>query len=145
VRTEAERLPFADNSFDLVFGHAVLHHLPDLTRRSVKFRRVLKPGGVLLFAASRRTTATACELPEQRGAPRRAGVAAAFASGGASISHAPEEAAEHSLDTSSTSTPSRPADPAGLRRARRLRIRRVSGEELVAGWFGWRTGRSSRR
>ena len=28
VRTEAERLPFADNSFDLVFGHAVLHHLP---------------------------------------------------------------------------------------------------------------------
>ena len=27
--TDAERLPFKDESFDLVFGHAVLHHLPD--------------------------------------------------------------------------------------------------------------------
>src|SRR3954453_7525560 len=33
VRTracDAEALPFEDASFDLVFGHAVLHHLPDL-------------------------------------------------------------------------------------------------------------------
>ena len=29
---EAAELPFEDASFDLVFGHAVLHHLPDLTR-----------------------------------------------------------------------------------------------------------------
>src|SRR3954471_3777539 len=28
VVTEAERLPFEDESFDLVFGHAVLHHIP---------------------------------------------------------------------------------------------------------------------
>ena len=27
---EASELPFEDGSFDLVFGHAVLHHLPDL-------------------------------------------------------------------------------------------------------------------
>src|SRR3954452_11956607 len=27
---DAEALPFEDESFDLVFGHAVLHHLPDL-------------------------------------------------------------------------------------------------------------------
>ncbi len=32
VETDAERLPFADESFDLVFGHAVLHHIPDLGR-----------------------------------------------------------------------------------------------------------------
>src|SRR5207342_200827 len=32
VATEAETLPFADESFDLVFGHAVLHHIPDLDR-----------------------------------------------------------------------------------------------------------------
>src|SRR5690606_17350670 len=30
VATEAEVLPFEDESFDLVFGHAVLHHIPDL-------------------------------------------------------------------------------------------------------------------
>src|SRR3954470_9056414 len=29
---EAETLPFGDESFDLVFGHAVLHHIPDLER-----------------------------------------------------------------------------------------------------------------
>src|SRR3954470_9797517 len=28
VATEAEALPFEDESFDLVFGHAVLHHIP---------------------------------------------------------------------------------------------------------------------
>src|SRR4051812_32580817 len=32
VVTEAEELPFEDESFDLVFGHAVLHHIPDLER-----------------------------------------------------------------------------------------------------------------
>ncbi len=30
---DAEQLPFEDASFDLVFGHAVLHHIPDLQRR----------------------------------------------------------------------------------------------------------------
>src|SRR5271154_7086569 len=32
VETEAEQLPFEEESFDLVFGHAVLHHIPDLRR-----------------------------------------------------------------------------------------------------------------
>ena len=30
AQCEAAKLPFPDDSFDLVFGHAVLHHLPDL-------------------------------------------------------------------------------------------------------------------
>ena len=30
VAADAEALPFEDESFDLVLGHAVLHHLPDL-------------------------------------------------------------------------------------------------------------------
>ena len=49
VRAEAEELPFEDESFDLVFGHAVLHHIPDLERRFGEFRRVLRPGGTLAF------------------------------------------------------------------------------------------------
>ncbi|MGH2896527.1 MAG: class I SAM-dependent methyltransferase, partial [Solirubrobacteraceae bacterium] len=32
ARADAESLPFSDESFDLVLGHAVLHHLPNLHR-----------------------------------------------------------------------------------------------------------------
>jgi ubiquinone/menaquinone biosynthesis C-methylase UbiE len=49
VRTEAEELPFDDESFDLVFGHAVLHHIPDLDRAFSEFHRVLRPGGTVAF------------------------------------------------------------------------------------------------
>ena len=49
IRADAERLPFEDASFDLVFGHAVLHHLPDLELSFAEFARVLRPGGTLAF------------------------------------------------------------------------------------------------
>jgi ubiquinone/menaquinone biosynthesis C-methylase UbiE len=52
VRTspaEAEELPFDDGSFDLVFGHAVLHHIPGLGPAFSEFHRVLRPGGTLAF------------------------------------------------------------------------------------------------
>jgi len=49
VATEAEQLPFEDESFDLVFGHAVLHHIPDLERAFAEFKRVLRPGGAIAF------------------------------------------------------------------------------------------------
>src|SRR5918996_1090804 len=50
VACDAEQLPFEDESFDLVFGHAVLHHLPDLDRAFGELSRVLRPGGRLFFA-----------------------------------------------------------------------------------------------
>ncbi len=43
-----ERLPFTDGSFDVVFGHDVLHHL-DLERARDEIRRVLVPGGRAVF------------------------------------------------------------------------------------------------
>jgi SAM-dependent methyltransferase len=49
VETEAERLPFASDSFDLVFGHAVLHHIPALELALAEMHRVLRPGGTLAF------------------------------------------------------------------------------------------------
>ena len=63
VRTEpadAERLPFADESFDLVLGHAVLHHIPDLQRalRRVRARARARRHG-RCSPASPRATATA--------------------------------------------------------------------------------------
>ncbi len=50
VPTDAERLPFEDASFDLVIGHAILHHIPDLAQAFHEFARVLAPGGTVLFA-----------------------------------------------------------------------------------------------
>jgi SAM-dependent methyltransferase len=47
---DAEALPFGPASFDVVLGHAVLHHLPDLERAFAEFHRVLKPGGRIAFA-----------------------------------------------------------------------------------------------
>jgi SAM-dependent methyltransferase len=48
VQADGERLPFADASFDRVWGNAVLHHL-DLGRAGRELRRVLKPDGVAVF------------------------------------------------------------------------------------------------
>src|SRR5438876_8760910 len=42
---DAESLDFADESFDLVYSHGVLHHTPDTARAVREIHRVLKPGG----------------------------------------------------------------------------------------------------
>jgi SAM-dependent methyltransferase len=41
-------LPFADNSFDLVFSHGVLHHVPDIDVAQKEIHRVLRPEGELV-------------------------------------------------------------------------------------------------
>jgi ubiquinone/menaquinone biosynthesis C-methylase UbiE len=43
--SDAEYLPFPDNSFDLVYSYGVLHHTPDLPSAIAEVRRVLRPGG----------------------------------------------------------------------------------------------------
>jgi SAM-dependent methyltransferase len=46
-------LPFADNSFDMVFSHGVLHHVPEIKQAQSEIHRVLRPGGelvVMLYA-----------------------------------------------------------------------------------------------
>ncbi len=47
---DAEQLPYDDDTFDLVMGHAVLHHIPDLDAAFAEILRVLKPGGRFVFA-----------------------------------------------------------------------------------------------
>jgi len=42
---DAENLDFADESFDLVYSHGVLHHTPDTERAVREVHRVLKVGG----------------------------------------------------------------------------------------------------
>lgn len=47
---DAEGIPYEDNTFDLVVGHAVLHHIPDVELSLREVVRVLKPGGRFVFA-----------------------------------------------------------------------------------------------
>ena len=47
---DAEGIPYEDDTFDLVVGHAVLHHIPDVELSLREVVRVLKPGGRFVFA-----------------------------------------------------------------------------------------------
>src|SRR6476646_1805848 len=47
---DAERIPYDDNTFDVVVGHAVIHHLPDVEAAFREILRVLKPGGRFVIA-----------------------------------------------------------------------------------------------
>lgn len=47
---DAEILPFASDSFDLLFSNLTLQWCTDLEQAFREFRRVLKPGGLLLFS-----------------------------------------------------------------------------------------------
>ena len=55
LQTDAENLPFADASFDIVYSNGVLHHTRDTERAVAEALRVLKPGGravILLYCKS---------------------------------------------------------------------------------------------
>jgi len=43
--SDGENLDFANDSFDLVYSHGVLHHTPDIEAAVREIHRVLKPGG----------------------------------------------------------------------------------------------------
>ncbi|UPK73815.1 class I SAM-dependent methyltransferase [Nocardioidaceae bacterium SCSIO 66511] len=42
---DAEALPYDDDTFDVVIGHAVIHHIPDVEQAFREMFRVLRPGG----------------------------------------------------------------------------------------------------
>jgi SAM-dependent methyltransferase len=48
VQADAHRTPFANRSFDSIWGHAILHHL-DVPIAAVELRRILKPGGIVVL------------------------------------------------------------------------------------------------
>jgi ubiquinone/menaquinone biosynthesis C-methylase UbiE len=137
VATEAEELPFEDESFDLVLGHAVLHHIPDLDRAFAEFRRVLRPGGMIAFAGEpSRYGDRLAALPKRTGtlvAPawrrltgaRRRAVPEAEQSNG--------HALEGEVDVHAFA----PADLRQLLRNSGFEDRRVGGEELLSNAWGW--------
>jgi glycosyltransferase involved in cell wall biosynthesis/SAM-dependent methyltransferase len=53
LRGSATHIPAEDSSFDLVFSHGVLHHVPDILAAQAEVHRILRPGGrlvVMLYA-----------------------------------------------------------------------------------------------
>ncbi|HET7484560.1 MAG TPA: methyltransferase domain-containing protein [Solirubrobacterales bacterium] len=137
AQTEAEELPFADESFDLVFGHAVLHHIPDLDRAFTEFRRVLRPGGAIAFAGEpSRYGDRLAALPKQAGllvAPVWRHLVRARPRAVAEA----EQSEGHSLEGEVDVHAFAPADLRRLLRDAGFEDRHVGGEELLANAWGW--------
>jgi SAM-dependent methyltransferase len=138
VRTEAERLPFADGSFDLVVGHAVLHHIPDLESATREFVRVLRPGGTIAF----------CGEPSAYGdriaaLPKRAGRAVAplwrrmVGAGERECGHPGEHEPDHGLEVEVDVHAFDPAELGRLFERAGAGSVRLRGEELLANMYGW--------
>jgi ubiquinone/menaquinone biosynthesis C-methylase UbiE len=133
---DAAELPFEDDSFDLVLGHAVLHHLPDLDRAFAELHRVLAPGGTLFFAGE----------PSRHGdriaaIPKRAAVRLGPAwrrvmrARPAPPDHG--EGEDHALEGVVDVHAFVPGDLERHAEGVGFEAVRVQGEELLANWFGW--------
>jgi ubiquinone/menaquinone biosynthesis C-methylase UbiE len=141
ARADAEALPFEDESFDLVFGHAVLHHVPDLAAAMAEFRRVLSPGGTFAFMGE----------PSRHGdrlaiAPKRVGAVATpvwrrLVGAEPRVHAPPQDDAERDgsweLERLVDAHTFSPDELAGFARAAGFESVRVSGEELIANGYGW--------
>lgn len=135
---EASSLPFEDDSFDIVFGHAVLHHLPDLAGAFREFRRVLRPGGVVAFCGEPSRHGDRISALPKRGAMAVAplwralmGAGERHSSNGGGPSE--EDRLEGVVDVHAFT----PGELKGQVRTAGFEEVRVRGEEFAASLFGW--------
>jgi ubiquinone/menaquinone biosynthesis C-methylase UbiE len=141
---DAEALPYEDDHFDLVIGHAFIHHLPVPGVAIREMHRVLKPGGQLVIAGeptelgdklswivkrnTYRTFRAVTSLPGLQGLRKPSIVE----SGGTETDEV-LAGLEHVVDlhTFRPKDVERMAELAGFDEAR------VVTEELTANWVGW--------
>lgn len=142
VTADVEALPFADSEFDLVIGHAVLHHIPIPGLALREIQRVLRPGGRLMIAgeptyageritsAVKRVTAGTVRWLGSRAVGPRVGIALR---GDAQTQHDPVASLEHEVDLHTF----RPTDLAHMADVAGFVDVQVITEELLSNWFGW--------
>ena len=143
VACDAAQLPFEDASFDLVLGHAVLHHLPALDRSFAEFHRVLRPGGTLFFAGEpSRQGDRLASVPKRiawRLSPAWRRVVGAppapHLNGGAQGGR--DDVDAHHLEGQVDVHAFVPGDLERHAAGAGFEHVRVRGEELLANWFGW--------
>jgi SAM-dependent methyltransferase len=140
ARADAESLPFPSESFDLVLGHAVLHHLPDLRRAFGEFHRVLRPDGRIVFAGEPSRVGDRIASVPKRAAQLlspawrsllRAAPAPSHGGPGSPVQD------DHELERFVDIHAFAPGDLSGHARRAGFTDIRVRGEELTANWFGW--------
>jgi len=137
---DAESIPYPDDTFDLVVGHAVLHHIPDVQLALAEVLRVLKPGGRFVFAGeptrygdfvarrlSRFTWWAATNVT-------KLGALSAWRRPQQELDESSRAAALEAVVDIHTFAPDELAGIA--RRAGAERVR-VTTSELLASWFGW--------
>jgi ubiquinone/menaquinone biosynthesis C-methylase UbiE len=140
VRTaaaEAETLPFPGESFDLVFGHAVLHHIPDLAQAFSEFSRVLRPGGTLAFCGEPSRYGNLMAAIPKRTALLTAPLWRRLVGASARDHEADEEHSGHDLEPEVDVHAFSPGDLRRFCEAAGLAGIRVRGEELLASIHGW--------
>jgi SAM-dependent methyltransferase len=144
ARADAESLPFSDESFDLVLGHAVLHHLPNLRRAFAEFHRVLRPGGRIVFAGEPSRLGDRIASVPKRGAHalaptwrRLLRARPAGWQGGSSQHNGAGGHNDHDLERLVDIHAFEPGDLSRYARRAGFTDVRVRGEELTANWFGW--------
>ncbi len=137
---DAERLPYDDDSFDLVVGHAVLHHIPDVELALREVLRVLKPGGRFVFAGepTRHGDVVARRLSRVTWwAATRATRLPALASWRRPQAELDESSRAAALEAVVDLHTFVPAELEAMAERAGAADVRVTTAELLAAWFGW--------
>jgi ubiquinone/menaquinone biosynthesis C-methylase UbiE len=140
---DAEALPYDDDTFDLLIGHAFIHHLPVPGKAIQEMYRVLRPGGTLVIAGEPTELGDRISRTVKRSTYRAFRALTALpgmqryrrvnADGTVDDEEAALAGLEHEVDLHTF----RPDDVEHMAAIAGFAPVRVVTEELTANWVGW--------